>query len=75
MMIITLKHREKAENLKDSIDIDLSIKDTLKVIYCLVEDDKKNHVKELYNNLFEVKSNDSIYKKIFRMFARQLYSE
>ena len=70
MMIVTLKHRESAKNLADSRDIDLSIKDTLKVIYCLVEDDKKHIVEEFYNNLFEVKQNDSFYKKICRMFAR-----
>lgn len=70
MMIVTLKHRERAKILKGNTDTDLSIKDTLKVIYCLVEDDKKHIVEEFYNNLFEVKQNDSLYKKICRMFAR-----
>ena len=70
-MIVTLIHKERALKLAENADIDQNIKDTLKVLYCIVDKDKKPEVEKLYKSLFEAeKKNDSIYEEICKLFAR-----
>lgn len=70
-MIVTLIHKERALKLAENADIDQNIKDTLKVLYCIVDKDKKPEVEKLYKSLFEAeKKNDSIYEKICKLFYR-----
>lgn len=70
-MIVTQIHRERALEVIKNGETEQSIKDTLKVIYCMVEQDKKQEVEKLYNSLFKArKKDDSFHKKIFRMFFR-----
>lgn len=70
-MIVTLIHKERALKLAENADIDQNIKDTLKVLYCIVDKDKKQEVEKLYKSLFEAeKKNDSIYEEICKLFSR-----
>ena len=45
-MIVTLIHRERALKVAENGNIEQNIKDTLKVIYCLVNEDKKQEVEK-----------------------------
>lgn len=68
-MIVTLIHKERALKVAENGNTDQSIKDTLKIIYCLVDEDKKQEVEKLYNSLFEMgKKNDGTLKKICKLF-------
>ena len=69
-MRINIKHRERAEELKKEEDLEYKIKETIKVIACLVDKKQKKEIEKMYNKLFKGNKNDSTCRKIFRVFNR-----
>ena len=51
-MIITSKHRQRAEEILEQGNTELAIQDTLKIIYCLVPEEHKVEVEAIYNNIY-----------------------
>lgn len=50
-MIITQVQRERADEIKESGNVEQKVKDTLRVIACLIPD-KEQDIANIYNSLY-----------------------